>query len=528
VTSDRLDGIVTRDEPARSLLEDLRRPEAYPAPRPSSVTQLTTHISWVFLTDRDVWKLKRPVNYGFVDYTTLERRQRSCEDEIRLNRRLALDVYHGVVPVRLGPRGHWFGPEGNVVDYAVHMRRLSDERSAEALLRRGELAAEPLARLAERLARFFTDAAPTPEAGTLAVIRENVLENFSQTEGFVGRFLSRDTFDAVRGWQLGILERQSGRFRDRIKAGRIRDGHGDLRLEHVYFESAEPIVIDCVEFNPRLRQGDAAGDVAFLAMELTARSRSDLGELFLAAFALESDDHDLYGVVDFYAGYRAWVRAKVAAFLAADPSTPAEKATRKADEARSLFALARAYTETRSDAPPVVAVGGVIGSGKSTLAAEIGRSTAVPVIASDRVRKALAGVRATERAPEGAYSAAFSARTFEEMFRRAAVVLESDRGVVLDATFRERSLRLAARDLARAAGRRFLFVETLCDERTLLARLRRRARGPSVSDADESLLGRVRAEFEPVTELEAAEHIRVDTTGPPEVAARVVLKIMAK
>jgi aminoglycoside phosphotransferase family enzyme/predicted kinase len=508
----------------RSLLEDLRRPEAYPPPRPSQITQVTTHISWVFLTDREVWKLKRPVDYGFVDYTTLERRRRCCEDEVRLNRRLAPDVYVGVVPVRLGPHGHWFGADGDVVDYAVRMRRLADERSAESLLRRGALTPDHLTRLAERLARFFVDAAPAPEAGAIEVIRDNVVENFAQVEPFVGRFVSRDAFDAVRAWQLGVLERQSGRFLGRVEQGRIRDGHGDLRLEHVYFEDAEPIVIDCVEFNERLRCGDAAADVAFLAMELTARSRADLAELFLAAFAREVDDHDLYGVVDFYAGYRAWVRGKVAAFLAADPSTPREKALRKAEEARSLFALARCYAEAGVGASPVIAVGGLIGSGKSTLAEALGRAVAVPVVSSDRIRKALAGVRATERAPEEAYSPAFSARTFDELFRRATVVLDSGRGVVLDATFRGRALRLRARDLARRHGRRFLFAETVCDEATLRERLRRRAEGPSVSDAGEALLERVRAEFEPVTELDAGEHVRVDTTGPPEASVHAVLR----
>jgi aminoglycoside phosphotransferase family enzyme/predicted kinase len=518
---------VTRDETVRSLLDDLRRPEAYPAPRPSQVTQVTTHISWVFLTDREVWKLKRPVDYGFVNYTTLEGRRRCCEDEVRLNRRLAPDVYLGVVPVRLGPQGHWFGADGDVVDYAVRMRRLPDERSAEAFLRRGALTPDHLTRLAARLARFFVDAAPAPKAGAVEAIRDNVLENFAQVEPFVGRFVSRDTFDAVRAWQLGILARQSGRFRARVEQGRIRDGHGDLRLEHVYFEDAEPIVIDCVEFNERLRSGDAAADVAFLAMELTARSRADLAELFLAAFALECDDHDLYGVVDFYAGYRAWVRGKVAAFLAADPSTPREKAARKAEEARSLFDLARSYAEARTGAPPVVAVGGLIGSGKSTLAEALGRAAGIPVVSSDRVRKVLAGVPAIERAPEGAYSAAFSTRTFEELFRRAAVVLDSGRGVVLDATFRERDLRLRARDLARRHGRRFLFVETVCDEATLRERLRRRAAGLSVSDAGESLLDRIRSEFEPVIELDASEHVRVDTTEPPEAAVRALLAVLS-
>jgi uncharacterized protein len=174
----------------------------------------------------------------------------------------------------------------------------------------------------------------------------------------------------------------------------------------------------------------------------------------------------------------------------------------------------------------VIAVGGVIGSGKSTLAEALGRALGVPVVSSDRVRKALAGVRATERAPEGAYSAAFSARTFDEVFRRAGVVLDSGRGVVLDATFRERALQLRARDLAQRHGRRFLFVETVCDEVTLRERLRRRAAGPSISDAGEALLERVRAEFEPVTELGAGEHVRVDTTEPPEATVRTALQAL--
>jgi hypothetical protein len=220
------------------------------------------------------------------------------------------------------------------------------------------------------------------------------------------------------------------------------------------------------------------------------------------------------------------VRGKVAAFLAADSSTPPEKAARKAEEAQSLFTLARSYAEARPGASPVIAVGGVIGSGKSTLAEALGWALGVPVVSSDRVRKALAGVRATERAPESAYSAAFSARTFHEVFRRAGVVLDSGRGVVLDATFRERALRLRARDLAQRHERRFLFIETVCDEVTLRERLRLRALKPSVSDAAEGLLDRVRAEFEPVTELGEREHVRVDTTGPPEATVRAALEAL--
>src|SRR5262249_44638664 len=159
----------------------------------------------------------------------------------------------------------------------------------------------------------------------------NVAENFEQTRPFVGRFLSPATFDATQAWQTGYLARHADRFGTRVDQGRVRDGHGDLRLEHVYLQGPAPVVLDCIEFNERFRMGDVASDAGFLAMELDARARLDLAASFVGRFALESDDYDLYGVLDFYLSYRAWVRAKVAAFLAADPSTPAPQPARTPD-----------------------------------------------------------------------------------------------------------------------------------------------------------------------------------------------------
>ena len=513
--------------PAERLLDDLTRPDAYPMPRPTTVNLVTTHISWVFITDHEVWKLKRPVDYGFVNYTSLDRRRHFCHEEVRVNRRLAPDVYLGVAAVRLHKGVHSFTPKGTVVDYAVRMRRLSDSASAEELLRRGDLAHERLAAFSARLARFYAASAPGPHWGSLEVLRGNVEENFDQVRQFVGRFVDGEAFEAARAWQLGYLGQKAGAFEARQKQGRIRDGHGDLRLEHLYFEREEPIVIDAIEFNERFRIGDVASDVAFLAMELDARSRPDLAASFLAAFAREFDDYDLYGVIDFYLSYRAWVRGKVAAFLAGDPATGAEKARRKAEEAERLFALARAYSSPRAEAGTVVAVGGLIGVGKSTLADALGRSLSTPVIDSDRTRKRLADVPATRQAPAEAYTAAFTLRTYDEMFRRAEVVLGSGRGVVLDATFRDRKLRLRARDLAHRHRRPFRFVEAICDDTTLLARLRARAASVSVSDATEGLLDQIRREFDPVNELESGEHVRIETTLPVATQVASVMDTLA-
>jgi hypothetical protein len=500
----------------RSMLDDLLRPEAYPDPRPTRVELVTTHISWVFLTDHDVWKLKRPVDYGFVDYTTLERRRFFCEEEIRLNRRLAPDVYVGVAPVRLGSRGHTLAGDGAVVDYAVHMRRLPDGASADALLRAGALTHDHLWLVAERLGHFFAAAPAMPAYGAVDLLQANTARNFDLARPFVRNLLSAGAFEAVRAWQLGFLERHADRFQRRVDQGRIRDGHGDLRLEHVYFEVGIPLVIDCVEFSDRLRACDVASDAAFLAMELDARGRSDLAGSFLGRVALEANDYDLYDVVDFYLSYRAWVRALVAALLMADPSTPPQKAARKAGEARGLFALADRYARAPVPPGPVVAIGGLIATGKTILAEALARALGLPVVGSDRTRKWLAGLAPTEQAAASVYTAAFSQRTFDEVFRRAAVVLQSGRGVVLDATFRHRALRRRAEELAERHRRPFLFVETTCDEATLRERLRRRAAGPSVSDATESLLTRLQEEFEPVTELDSARHLRLRSTDPVE------------
>jgi aminoglycoside phosphotransferase family enzyme/predicted kinase len=484
-----------------------------------------THISWVFLTDREAWKVKRPVDLGFLDFSSKEARERACRAEVRINRRLAPDVYRGVVPVRRGPGGATLVGRGPVVDHAVRMRRVPDQRSAAALLDAGSLSHEFLEGLAARLAAFHASCRETPEYGRPEAVARNVRENFAQTAPFVGRFLGPRTFRRVRDRQEAFLARSRGTLLGRVAGRRIREGHGDLRLEHVYFEEGRPgpTVIDAIEFNERFRCGDAASDIAFLAMELEARDRPSLAGRFTGACAEASGDFDLYRVLDFYLSYRAWVRGKVACFVAADPSTPPGKARRKGREARALFALADRFLSPRPRPGPVVAVGGVIGSGKSTVALALARCLGTPVVSSDATRKQLAGIAPTRRGPAAIYAPGFTDRTMAEMLRRAALVADTGRGVVLDATFRSRDLRWRARETARLRGAPFLFVEARCGEAELRRRLRDRSTRASVSDAGEELLPRMLREFEPVTELPAAEHLVLDTSRYGENPAGAVI-----
>jgi aminoglycoside phosphotransferase family enzyme/predicted kinase len=484
---------------------------------------IETHISWVFLGDTEVFKVKRPVDFGFLDFTSLEKRREACDAEVRLNARLARDVYLGVVPISRSPSGlHRLNEDGELVDWAVHMKRLDEEERADLLLEADQLGVDDAERLAAYIARFHERARcdeETSKHGQIELIRQNVRENFEQTRNTIGRYLTAAQAREVEAWQLATL-RDEGRFAARVATDRVRDGHGDLRLEHVYFRADGRIaIIDCIEFNDRFRYADVCADIAFLSMDLAWHGRTDLAELVLARYARQSDDYDLYSVVNFYESYRAFVRGKVSSLLAEDQVASAAARERAAREARRYFLLSLAFERPPLVSPRIIVVGGMIASGKSTVAESIGKLLAAPVISSDRTRKRLLGRHPTEplenEAWAGAYSDGTTDRTYAELHRRACVVVDSGRPVVLDASYRTKAMRQAARDMASARGLPFSFVECQAGRDVCLRRLERReARGAHESDARSALLDEFEKRYEPVIELPSAEHIRVDTSKP--------------
>ncbi len=333
-----------------SLVSDLLAP---------GIELIETHISWVFLAEREVWKVKKPVSLGFLDFSEPPQRRAACEAEVRLNRRLAAEVYRGVVPITRGRSGrHRFGGDGEPVDWAVHMHRLDETARADRRLADGRLGALEVERIAARLARFHAAAradAETAGYGSVEAIAGNVRENFAQTRDSAAAFLTPAQAAETEAWQLRFLEHNQHLFAERAAAGRVRDGHGDLRLEHVYMsagggsggdgdgeDDGGVVIVDCIEFNRRFRFADVAADVAFLAMDLSWQGRADLAERFLAAYAHRSGDYGLYPLIDFYESYRAWVRGKVAVLLAADPHAAAAVRDRAAAQARRYFLLALA------------------------------------------------------------------------------------------------------------------------------------------------------------------------------------------
>jgi uncharacterized protein len=490
-----------------------------------------THISNVFLSEHTVYKVKKPVDLGFLDFSSLQARKRYCEAEVQLNRRLAEGVYRGVRAVARDARGvhHIVAADGGepapdqIVEYAVEMRRLRDADAADALLRAGKLDAADLARIAERLAQFHAAArcdAQTARFGDCAVIAQNVAENFEQTRDSAPQFLSAEGIAAIERWQRGFLEREHTRFEARVQAQRIRDGHGDLRLEHCYLGADGSVqIIDCIEFNERFRYGDVCADVAFLAMDLSWHERPDLSESFLASYARAAGDYDLYSVVDFYESYRAYVRGKVS-------SLSAEGSERARASARKYYQLAEACSRETLDKPRLYAVGGIIASGKSTLARQLAGLIHAPVLEADLTRKQLAGLDPhtpwRDAAFAGHYGPEQTEAVYQELLRRAAVIVRSGRSAIIDASFRARAQREAARDRAAALGCDFTFVECTAPEALCRQRLRERARGPSTSDGRADIFDDFARSYEPVRELSGAQHARVDTSAAaPEVSAQL-------
>lgn len=447
-----------------------------------------THVSRVYLGEERVWKTKKPVDLGFLDFTSAPKRRRACEAEVELNQRLAPGVYLGVVPFATGD-----GPEAE--EWAVLMRRLPDGRRANRLLEQGELSRADLERVADRLARFHRQARcddKTRPFGEVGVVRSNVEENFLQTRKLIGKYLRPEQLAQVETWQLDFLSREADRFAERAASGRVRDGHGDLRLEHVYLDvpgaEDEVLVVDCIEFNERFRFADVCADVAFLAMDLTSLRRPDLAEAFLASYARASQDYDLYPLVDFYESYRAFVRAKVAALVAHSSDTPQALRLRKDREAREHFLLALSSARRQLLRPHLVAVGGWIAAGKSTTSSLVSGLLNAPVVDADRARKAL--LQVGETAPlhvapwSGPYSEETTERTYTELFRRTEQVLRSGRSAVVDASFRLHRHRLDARRLAHRLGIPFLFVECRADADACRRRLRERAAEHNAGPSD--------------------------------------------
>lgn len=482
----------------KRLIDDLSRPEALDLPAGASIEVRQTHISVVFLTRDRAYKVKKPVQlWGLVDYTDPARRRQLCEDEVTLNRRLAADLYLGTVPIveKGGRLRVWHGPsqppsDVRVVDAAVVMVRIPDVASWAARVRGGFLAGWEVDDMARRLADFHkanrlsgAAARAALPLGFARVLRQNVR---GTEEGIPDLFPA-----ALHRGVVTRLARRVARARNRLRQrageGRVVDGHGDLRLEHVVRYRGRVAAMDCIEFNQRLRHIDPLSDLAFLSMDLTANGRPDLAWQLEQAYLDRSADMDGAALLPLFRAARAHVRAKVDLVMSRDVSLPTEQRATKRRGAMRALVLAWRYARTGAT-PPLVVMHGTSGAGKSVLASTLAPWFGADVLRSDIIRKELAGLKPLDRPRAGdiprIYGREMSARTYEALHKRAARALSHGRPVILDATYLLRESRDAALQMAKDLGVPFVLLDVRCDDDEIRRRLKERAeRGDDPSDA---------------------------------------------
>jgi len=499
-------------------LKSLLRPAAYPEPA-GEVRLIQTHVSWIFLAGEFAYKVKKPVDFGFLNFSTLDRRRFYCQEEMRLNNRLCPRIYLGVVPLRRSGDGLAFHGDGEVVDYAVKMVRLPEELMADRLLERGELSAENAREIAAAVASFHGRAERGGEIaayGALEEIRRNWEENFRQAEEFSGKTLAAADLRLMRGWVDQFMAANEWLFASRVEGGFIRECDGDLHLENISLDGGI-CIFDCIEFNNRFRFCDTAADLAFLLMDLEFHGRRDLAEICLHAYLEASEDRGMLPLVGFYKLYRAFIRGKVESMRIKDPTIPAGEKLAAAERGERYFRLARGYILRQGLEPCLIVLSGLSGSGKSAIGAELSMELGVELLSSDILRKELAGIPPDQRsaAPYGGgiYTPEKSAATYGEMYARAGKALSEGRGVIIDATCRRRGDRERLRELAAASGVGLHLFLVECPEKTVRKRLEERQKsGEGASDAGWEVYLRQKEEFETI--LESEGEYRLDGSAP--------------
>lgn len=472
------------------------------------VTLIETHISRVFLAGEWVYKCKKPVRFAFLDYSTPELRRHACTEEVRLNRRLAPAIYLGIEPVTADADGIWtVGTAGSFVDWCVVMKRLPDERMLHHRIATATADDAEMERLLDVLLPFYDGAARGPDIDAEATterIDGHIRENFTTLET-CDHGLPRALIQRVRSAQMQFVQLTAELFRRRIAAGFIREGHGDLRPEHVCLLET-PVVFDCVEFSRELRSADVVSELAFLAMECDFLGAPSLGAALLAGYRRRSGDAAPSNLISFYKSYRACIRAKVE-LLRAEQQTE-EAAVHSRQRGRRYLQLASGYTSA-FHRPLLLIVFGATGTGKSTLAASLADLLGAELLRTDVIRHE----RAADAGADGLYSEAMNRWTYDTLRDRAGALLGEAVSVVLDGTFRRAEQREEAKRLARQYGTGSLFVLCQCPPEVARRRIaERRARGGDPSDATPELHEVQRRELQNVAEGMDADLLVLDTT----------------
>jgi len=496
--------------------------------RTSGVEYRETHISRVYLLDEFVYKMKKPVNMGFLDFSTLEKRLFYCEEEVRLNSRFCPDTYLGVFPICLEGSDIHIGPPGEIIEYAVKMRRLPEDMMLNVRLRKPEdVTRDDMVKIGRHIASSHLALPPCNHDegySDLMHVKRNWNENFLQTESFAGSVISPEGFESLKGYVTYFLERHDGMIDEREKAGWVRECHGDLHAEHICL--TDPLrIYDCIEFNRRFRVSDILADIAFLLMDIDRRGRPELSEILWDSYGKAFGEGLPEDLLCFYKVYRAFVRAKVAAFASSQHEADAAAKEDSRKRALSYFNLALGYLNQ----PVMIITCGLMGTGKTRVASALASALRAELIRSDVIRQDFKSTL-DEGKKAGFLSGPYRKETTEKVYgtmaRKAREQLMEGRNVILDAAFGDPAQRRRMRTVASEFNVPFTIIHCSCPREVALERLAARFQeGSDASDGRVELYDIQKEHFQPPSGNEPV--IEVDTTGNVEYITNVILGKMS-
>lgn len=506
------------------LLAALMRPQCYPH-EAGNIERIDTHISTVLLTGRYAYKIKKPLNLGFLDFSTLDLRRHFCAEELRLNRRLAPDLYLEVVAICGEPDAPRLCPADSegAIEYAVRMKRFPQQSLLDRMLASGELTRQQVDALARTVAEFHAAASRAGEGeryGTPATVAAQMRQNFSQIRALLAPAADGSALDAVEQWSLNEHAALASLMVQRQRQGRVRECHGDLHLGNIALVDGAIQVFDCIEFNADLRWTDVAAEIAFLVMDFAARGRKDLGARFLNAYLEISGDYEAARLLPYYLVYRAMVRAKVACIRSCQADLGEKLRQAATADFTDHVRLARTFTEQRQ--PRLLITHGVSGSGKTTATQTLLEQLGALRLRSDLERKRLHGLdgraRSGSAAAAGLYAATATQATYDELLRLARLLIDAGWPVIVDAAFLEKRQRDRFRALAAETKVAFHLIDCHAAPDELRRRVvQRAAAGTDASEATLAVLEHQLRTAEPLSAEERQQAISVEELPPEKV-----------
>ena len=514
------------------LLKSMINPNFYPH-KPAAVELVQTHISYVFIAGDIVYKIKKPVNFGFLDFTSLEKRKFYCEEELRLNRRLAPSIYLDVVPISQDSAGNIIlGTTEKVIDYAVRMKKLPLTKMLKTLLANGQTDEKTMDAVADKIAAFHKIAQTggrIDEMGNIATVRHNHEENFTQTLNYINVTIPEYQYNFIKDYVENFLAQKKALFEKRVASDKIRDCHGDLHLEHICIAD-EIVIFDCIEFNERFRFGDVAAEVAFLTMDLDFNGYLQQAEAFVKSYLKYSGDTDMLILLNFYRCYYAYVRGKVISFRLDQKDITENERQQIANTAKLYFDLAYSYA-AHLEKPVLILTAGLMGSGKSYQARHLAARFGAQIIRTDVLRKELLNINPTDQHyvefGQGTYSDNISRLTYDKAYELAESAIKSGKPVIIDASFKRRTERQKAMRLAQKLGVPFYIIECTCRDEIVKMRLDKRMKEKdNASDGRWEIYAAQKNDFTEINEVPSGHYFKIDTSENPEIVRQEIIKLI--